>query len=1330
MKIAHVIEKNRREPVRHPDLSKKGSALLLTLLVVSLLLVIVLAFTVYVRLQFREVTEYQNLQVARKNAVLGLELALGELQRHAGPDQRATATAALTGPNAEANHPHWVGVWHRDGHLRNWLISGNERVVPPLNSDATPEFSPLGPVSADTASPTNFLIQSMNGTRPAVKLVGPGSVATPGVQVFAPAMEIQQASQITGRYAWWVGDEGVKANIAVAPRERPSNGISAEDVAERQQFFSAHPNRGLPALGGDWRAWIPDGPSAAPDFAENIQKLVIQGQAPFIGGPDENEIKARFHELTLHSAGVLSDSRDGGLRKDFSIAFELPEASFKNSEFTRELNSDDNLAYVTDNEGSSRPLETSSPLRNRLTKTAVNYWNQDWEGLNGYIAPGGTNPWIYRGPTFDLLRDHCQLYRRIQNPFDGNARIDAQVYLPNSPDIKHYESTLDSPSADYAGNQVRPGMNLGNPYGTHGGNAELQDTYLHYGSFNRTYRRIRPLTTQLVPELIRFSYTFSVQSFRSDHDGDPDTPDQWQLRLIVNPFFILHNPYNVTLRSGAMDFKLTRPEMQIEVYPRLGGAPIPGTPDLSRNGEINFDKLVAYAGFNQNESFIFELSDTGSPGGNIELAPGEIRLYTVAGTEPVSAEDVFSGSTTRRISCQAGIGDFFSGGIYVTIADVRGNNWGNWKDYYLPENSDFEVRINAKGEGGGAASRNWPPLDWNVVEYVELDIRIRPPATGDWNHIRLTKYFSLNDIWFHGDEDLPGTYTRLSPPDIQAVPAGPKRYVGKMDYYLKPAKDGSDRDNNFSLQTHNPRAMTQSISISGAQGPSSTRGPVHWTSRVTGYDVTPALDFDNRFWGSETSSIGGSRTIMLFDVPRAPLGSLASLQHANLSRLPTAPAHAFANAYASPYVPADRAWWRSHDAPPMSRTNDPSTVNERYWHLDDSYIFNQALFDGYFFSTVHPGLNNAGTAWNNPLSAPSVLLGNSDGVQLARVQNTLDDWRTGTAPLLNLRLHFHLPLGRSITDAETDLNLSSYNTPQNSLDSASDLRPHNTIAAYMLNRGAFNINSTSVTAWRILLSGLRDAAVDYYRTSNSLDLDSGIDETPFPGSSLPGADSFIGSEDQLWNGYRRLTDAQIETLAEEIVAEIKDRARNQPDGAAARPFTTLGEFVNRRLAPESNPFSRKGALQAAIDRSINQNPGSLSGEPVIPATTDHRTVKIPASHSRGVENTTVPYANPSALASATIAGTPQWLTQADVLESIAPLLSARSDTFTIRSYGERVGTGSKAWLEAVVQRDTAFVENTDHPALPLDSPDLSDINKHFGRRFRILSVRWLNPEDI
>jgi len=91
---------------------------------------------------------------------------------------------------------------------------------------------------------------------------------------------------------------------------------------------------------------------------------------------------------------------------------------------------------------------------------------------------------------------------------------------------------------------------------------------------------------------------------------------------------------------------------------------------------------------------------------------------------------------------------------------------------------------------------------------------------------------------------------------------------------------------------------------------------------------------------------------------------------------------------------------------------------------------------------------------------------------------------------------------------------------------------------------------------------------------------------------------------------------------------------------------------------------------------------------------------------------------------------PFFLTQADILSSLGPRISARSDTFLIRTYGEVVDPvsgeiKSRAWCEVVVQRVPQYVDATEAPE---EIP--SGINITMGRRYEVVSFRWLSPENI
>ncbi len=83
---------------------------------------------------------------------------------------------------------------------------------------------------------------------------------------------------------------------------------------------------------------------------------------------------------------------------------------------------------------------------------------------------------------------------------------------------------------------------------------------------------------------------------------------------------------------------------------------------------------------------------------------------------------------------------------------------------------------------------------------------------------------------------------------------------------------------------------------------------------------------------------------------------------------------------------------------------------------------------------------------------------------------------------------------------------------------------------------------------------------------------------------------------------------------------------------------------------------------------------------------------------------------------------PGFLTQADVMTAIGPMLAPRSDTFKIRtrarSYSELGELEGTAAIEAIVQRTP---EAIDSAAGNLGSTE---------RKFKLLSIRWLNESEI
>jgi hypothetical protein len=91
------------------------------------------------------------------------------------------------------------------------------------------------------------------------------------------------------------------------------------------------------------------------------------------------------------------------------------------------------------------------------------------------------------------------------------------------------------------------------------------------------------------------------------------------------------------------------------------------------------------------------------------------------------------------------------------------------------------------------------------------------------------------------------------------------------------------------------------------------------------------------------------------------------------------------------------------------------------------------------------------------------------------------------------------------------------------------------------------------------------------------------------------------------------------------------------------------------------------------------------------------------------------------------------LTQGDLLTGLAPVITARGDTFTIRAYGEARNTSgtaieARAWCEVTVQRVPDYLDRTDKPSAL--QAELTEVNRKFGRRLIITSFRWMNSSEI
>ena len=395
------------------------------------------------------------------------------------------------------------------------------------------------------------------------------------------------------------------------------------------------------------------------------------------------------------------------------------------------------------------------------------------------------------------------------------------------------------------------------------------------------------------------------------------------------------------------------------------------------------------------------------------------------------------------------------------------------------------------------------------------------------------------------------------------------------------------------------------------------------------------------------------------------------------------------NSFADPCLPATDVYAFHESNIPSQLGGNDKVFGDFY---DHALLINDAMWDRWFCSSVSDMPNNRGK-----IEAKDVLSRFLSGEEA-------------------------LPVARYVKS----------NTPYKDSDVVKRLMNEDGwkyIAQYLMIDGGFNVNSTSVEAWASVLQGLAKrklvtnaggklALVEPGKTDSQVlfsrfmvsTADKSIDSLGGY-SMMQGSSSLRGSNGMLaaWGEVRSLEADKIRELAAEIVKQVKKRG----------PFLNMSDFINRRL-DTNKENALKGALQAAIDATdINS---MFMDEMTSPAA--------------GGELYKFKEAEEGSIYTAA----PGYLIQSDVLASLGNILTVRDDTFTVRAYGcvrnARKAILAQAWCEAIVQRTMDYVDPTNDPSAAEYDPDgrkakgLSAANKVFGRRFRVVSFKWLDAWDI
>ncbi len=656
------------------------------------------------------------------------------------------------------------------------------------------------------------------------------------------------------------------------------------------------------------------------------------------------------------------------------------------------------------------------------------------------------------------------------------------------------------------------------------------------------------------------------------------------------------------------------------------------------------------------------------------LEPGEVRAYTHGGadfrnrTNPRTTVDLADFATSSPGS--------FSSCIEMDTTTVRTTLPGlDVRESWQTTLVGLEMRLGGSSSGAGLL---------RSIDRFDLDNGYFSPNTRrlDISEAKLmTAPIPLMLYSFS-----------LSQPGMDYLSLMPAGYdLGQRASTLRTFMDFNLRAARFykPIASYNPPPYFMETTNSISQLPS--------TAGITGDAFTRDLAIPR--WGF-SSKTGPGRAI-LYDVPER-LVSIAQLQHADLtgddvsSSIAHQPAYAVGNSYATPFVKRQFTTQRRFDYEIIGSPNQSGANNAPRNYYDLSYLLNTALWDTYFFSTLEG--SGASRAPENPAL---VFHGDSGAARLS------DPLEPGAALLID---------------------------------------------------GSFNINSTSKDAWKAFLASGRHFKHQADKTDNP--------SAAFPRSlrqTSSSASPPTGNGDDSYTGFRRLNDAEIDALAGEIVKQVRLRG----------PFVSLSHFANRALGDISRhrDLTRSGALQSAVDESgLNINStgtktafasltaakdamklgekngapradmdgGDTAGQlpnadPSVPdwavTSTDNNFGSVASIVADRVTTSNPSFQREQSYRST---GIPGWLTQADILQVIGTAISARSDTFRIRTCGEALDPSgnliARAYCEAIVQRVPEYVDPTDAPVER--GTQLNATNADYGRQFKVVSFRWLSNGEI
>jgi len=1295
---------------------------------------------------------------AQANAKTGLMVAIGELQAQLGPDQRISASAAIrdTDPTSSTingvRHPHWLGVWDSwiAGDLASSPVNADYPRVPSqhqtigsadensvLHEGMHPEYGQkdsyfrgwlvsLDPDLVDDSAPNLPEILDLPGNlRPenastAVRLVGEGSLgSSAGVDQYVSAALLgirDGATAPTGRYAWWVGDQSQKASI-LSDSYDSETGLSGAERIYRSQAPASMGNELV-----EWKGNTLDESKLGKLSNLNSLDLITQGSAAGDEFADLN-----FHSATVGSLGVLADVREGGLKRDLSTLLERPINLDEDSDEFMLYAFDDPRFPYQNNPNDDNRANSRVPIQDLAAYYQLYDHQPDFDdGRRGgvhYSSSSLSNSPQIDVPDYDggsknqdfLIREYTSLYRRpVVTKIQFLVGITAEPITQAERDwVKGVVDGTIPFNETWAANMdyirdsdthkvklgIQPLVTLWNP-----GNLPLvmeANQLLTYGAppIGFKYLKYRAEGEDFESNWMNLGYANNAGGGTSAGQAGGAL-----LRLRLANDTIVFEPGEVkvfSIPSSTASNLADNSDTTLE----LGNNTMDVVNEWDPFGLFLMRNSAPVDHNARDSPDVYFFNNNGQRAQTMVFNPNDRISISIDSERRETATSRGDGRNASRHAEIKGAG--FS--LYLFDEGYRDGHWSTWADALrhdiLISRHGSQSNENRQELGGFYQNLMLPgfPGGQAPIEFDDADNAIAGSqlvAAGNVGEIIALMDFSLS--------------IGCESPSSAAGGSGGGRRITSRPFlhsattalpFIAEADEASLYDYGMDWQVSKINAVEDSI-----------------------LQAKPGTG--NGYYGGGYTVELGTTQVIQSEIPVLPPISIASFSHAYLGGYSLAKAvpvgedpendafwvksdevedptgvsfqrttasgqnglapniaQAIGNSYAHPNIPADSAFVTKE------RLFDLDEGSFDIPYVDHSYLANKALWDEFFFSSIAP----------QPVTVPLFETGLS-AEEVAENFFQLDG-ASPSAPLPNRRLKPHRSnLDQEKLDelfAETALFTGGF---------------ADKIASYLMVEGSFNVNSTSVEAWKTFLSSLKGVPVAYL--DSGVDPDASItDGTTFNPFGLPNDPPIRSATIQnpnnpveQWTAGRELTDEEIGRLAEALVKQVKLRG----------PFLSLSEFVNRQLRDDDSELSAqlavKGALQAALD------------DPDVPINANFRE----SSRTLDAESEDISFQFQEAAEGPIAYGSAPYVDQADILRSFAGQLTPRGDTFVIRAYGDSLNaTGeveARVWCEAVVQRIPDYVDTSD--AAHLRTEEVNDNNRKFGRSFVIKSFRWLDPEEV